>query len=103
MNKKKKFEAKIKKSILYLTFVVLLCIFISLLYIITLVINHYESFERNPLIFGANKYEVNSCSCVGDNGNPFNFNKEKIWVENENKNNIEFNLSSAEFDKLIIE
>jgi len=100
--KKKDFDVKIKKSLLYLIFVVLLMIFISLLYIITLIVTHYESFDKNPLLFGAEKYSINSCSCVNDGGISFNFNKDKIYTENYKPESNNLILSQESLNKIVI-
>ena len=83
------FGERTRKSILFMIFVVLFCILITLLYIVTLVIKHYEAFDNDPLIFGANKYGVSSYMCFTDGGKTFNFDTEKIWQTKVPGNKLE--------------
>ncbi len=80
MVKKKQKGNRLRTSLMVMIFLTLVFIFISLLYIIVLVINHYEAFEQNPLLFGAKKYNINSCTCFSK-GNSFMFDQDKIWQE----------------------
>lgn len=91
-----KIELKIRKSVTYLIFVVLLFILICLLYIVTLVIQHYEAFDENPLLFGAQQYGLDSCICFADD-KTLHFTQQKIWQEKKliNSPTIEVNLTGV--------
>ena len=68
--------------------VLLLAMMGLLLYIAFDVKAHYEAFDNDPLLFGAESYEINQCSCFTSSGASFLFNRTTIWQERKARNNI---------------
>ena len=46
----------------------LICILISGGILLLKVFTHYETFTQNPLVFGMDKYNLDSCSCIMSDG-----------------------------------
>lgn len=64
------------KSMLILLFYALLLINALLMSkVVVMVQDHYEAFDRNPFLFGADKYMIKECNCERDSGNLLYFNK----------------------------
>lgn len=72
------------KDVLYkiVILILLIVIIFQLGKITTMVIQHYEAFDENPLFFGAEKYGIDSCSCMAS-GKNLNFNQTSIWIIGE--------------------
>lgn len=79
LKKRKRKDLIFKAAVL----VVLIGIVFALVDIRKKVIEHYEAFDENPLLFGAKKYSIDECSCKSGS-NSFKFNQEKLWKDKTN-------------------
>ena len=78
-------------------FLILLLIALMLANINIEVRKHYEAFDENPLLFGAEKYEIRQCSCFTTRDASFLFNQTSIWQEKKfSSPHIPLNLSLME-------
>lgn len=56
-----------------------------------------EAFDSNPLVFGANKYNLDSCACFIQ-GATVSFNKSTMWIT---RNKLQQGDNIIQWDKLI--
>lgn len=79
-----------------LIFIMLAAIICINVFVASKVLKHYEEFSSNPILYGAKKYELSSCSCIADNGGNIYFNKTSIWTIRKNKPFYEYNKTALE-------
>lgn len=59
----------------------LIFIVFLLLKVVYLVKTHYQAFEEDPLKFGANKYNLDMCTCSNMDKETIYFNKSTVWYK----------------------
>ena len=62
-----------------LIIILLVCIFLLNVFVVYKVIKYYEGFSNNPLVYGAELYGVDVCTCFTHDGKTFFFNQSRIW------------------------
>lgn len=103
MKKKAFLNIQRNKILIYKTIIliILVCIVLLLLKVVTMVKQNYEAFNENPLLYGAEKYNIEHCACYTSDNKNFFFNKNKIWMEMKSDSpdltdvNISFTLQNA--------
>lgn len=74
------------RLILVLTFM----LFSLLGYLLYYMYQYQEEFERDPLLFGAKKLDVQNCFCYTMSGATFEFNQERIWQTKKGSDTLVF-------------
>jgi len=58
--------------------ILLVCILAVNVFVAYKVIKHYEIFSNDPLVYGAQVHDVNTCFCTRTDGESFRFNQEAV-------------------------